>query len=494
MNPGSSNTPSPDDDYDLTSIGCGELIIPNLLRTQDFSGIIPDYYSLKTLQPPKKTPEGTEYYTPHSLFVNRSEVYIPVLEKFEKMNGGGYGTIYSGRRSVYIPDLSSEDEKRKTEGIISFKRASEFQEICIKSVPIALSDKEARTTPQTRAYHAFDKIQELVNETVIHGLIQNALERAGFQTSVPELYEIVALTHDGSVKHLTNTMDVKEIWITMEILKGSILNRYLRRKLVRIPSKFTRTPYQLLKEKENEQLILDVCFQMSCYLDILQEKLRFNHRDMKIDNAFCRYHPRNDKWVRNIRIPDIGTWKCKHDFVLIDFGSGCISCTSGCEEYGSSLIASNVWFESSACMKYGRDMAQFIYEIHAEFPLKEYISHELFDVLDSATIAVESDATSMDPVKSFHLFAGVDPDGKPSPIRKCAPMPDTVLFNKGIYTFLKQDNVDVPGCRPKTLLQTLGRYAAVHYKDSFISESSGWWSGWLRRAGASTSPGTDEKI
>jgi hypothetical protein len=131
-------------------------------------------------------------------------------------------------------------------------------------------------------------------------------------------------------------------------------------------------------------------------------------------------------------------------------------------------------------MKYGRDMAQFIYEIHAEFPLKEYISQELFDVLDRALIAVETDSF-MKPVKSFHLFAGVDPDGKPSPITKCAPMPHKVIFNKGIYTFLKQDNVEVPECRPKLLLQTLGRYAAARYKDSFILESSGWWSGWLRR-------------
>lgn len=474
----------PDDAYDLTSIGCGELIIPSLLRTQDMIGAIPDYFSIKTLQAPKKTPCGSEYYTPHSLFVNGNEVYIPVLEKFEKMNGGGYGTIYNGRRSVYIPDFSSEDEKRKTEGILSFKRASDFQEICIKSVRIELGDKEARATPQSRAYHTFDKIQELINEAVIHGLIQNALERAGFQTSVPNLYEIVALTHDGSVKQITNTMDVKEIWITMEILKGSILNRYLRRKLVRLPTKFKRTPYQLMKEKENELLLLDVFFQMSCYLDILQETLRFNHRDMKIDNAFCRFHPLNEHWTRNIRIPDVGTWKCKHDFVLIDFGSGCISCTSECEEHGSSLIASNVWFESSSpCLKYGRDMAQFIYEIHAGFPLKEYISQELFEVLDNVTIAVETDSF-MKPVKSVHLFAGIDPDGKPSPITKCAPMPDKIKFNKGIYTFLKQDDVDVPECRPKTLLQTLGKYA-TRYKESFILESSGWWSGWLRRSGSS---------
>jgi hypothetical protein len=410
------------------------------------------------------------------LFVNGDEVYIPVLEKFEPMNGGGYATIYNGRRSIYIPEFSSEDDKRTTEGKLAFKRTSEFQEICIKSISVELSGKEARTTPQTRALYAYGAIQDLINEALIHGLIQSALQRAGFPTSVPILHEIVALTHDGSVKQLMNPLDVKEIWITMEILKGVILQRYLHRKFIRLPTKFKRNSYQLMKEKENELLLLDVCFQMSCYLDILQEKLRFNHRDMKIDNAFCRYHPRNDRWARNIPVPELGTWKCKHDFVLIDFGSGCISCASACEEYGSSLLASNSWFEASnTCLKYGRDMAQFIYGIHATFPLKEYISQELFDILDRVTIAVETDLF-MKEINSYHMFAGINPDGTPNPIGKHDQMPDKIQFNKGVYTFLKQEYIDVPGCRPKLLLQTLGRYAAARYKDSFISSmpALGW--------------------
>jgi hypothetical protein len=480
MNADGFSPSCPDDVYDLTSIGCGELTINTLLRTQDISGAIPDFQFIKTLQAPKMDVNGTVYYTPHSLFVNGDEVYIPVLEKLEQMNGGGYGIIYKGRRAVYIPEFSSEDDKRTTEGKLSFKRASEFHEICIKSVSVELYGKEARSTPQTRAWYAYDAIQDLVNEALIHGLIQGALQRAGFHTSVPVLHEIVALTHDGSVKQLTNPLDVKEIWMTMEVLQGVILQRFLHRKFVRLPTKFKRTLYQLLKEKENEILLLDVCFQMSCYLNILQESLRFNHRDMKIDNAFCRYHPRNEPWTRTIQVPEIGSWKCKNDFVLIDFGSACISCNSACDDYGSSIIASNSWFDPTSCLKYGRDMAQFIYGIHAAFPLKEYISQELFDVLDRATIAVETDSF-MKLVKSVHLFAGIDPDGKPTPIGKRSPMPEIVQFNKGIYTFLKQDSVDVPGCRPKTLLVTLGRYAANRCKDSFVSEYSGWWNGWSRR-------------
>jgi hypothetical protein len=462
-----------EEDYDLTSIGCGELKINSLVRTQDISGSVPDFQFIKTLQP-IQTQGGSEFYIPHSLFVNGDEVYIPVLEKGNAMNDGSYATIYKGYRSIYIPDLSSDDKKRTMEGALSFRRASERKEICIKSVPIELYGKEARSTPQTRGLYYYGAIQDLVNEAIIHGLIQRALERSGFPSSVPIMHEIVALTHDGTVKQLTNPMDVKEVWLTMEILNGMTLQRFLKRKLVRLPTKFRRSMYQLMKEKENELLILDVCFQMCCYLDILQEKLRFNHRDMKIDNAFCRYHPQQDSWAQNIIVKDMGTWKCIHDFLLIDFGFGCISCGAMCDEDDaiSCLLASNTWFDtSSTCLKYGRDIAQFLYGLHASYPLKEYISQELFDVMDGAMIAVETDSF-MKPIESHHLFAGVNPDGKPSPIGKSDPLPDKIYFHKGIYTYLKRELVDVPGCRPKTLLQTLGNYAAKYYNDQFITAIS----------------------
>jgi hypothetical protein len=95
----------------------------------------------------------------------------------------------------------------------------------------------------------------------------------------------------------------------------------------------------------------------------------------------------------------------------------------------------------------------------------------MFEVLDGAMIAVETDSF-MKPIEYHHLFAGINPDGKPAPIGKCDPLPDKIHFNKGIYTYLKRELVDVPGCRPKTLLQTLGNYAAKHYKDRFVQSLS----------------------
>lgn len=117
-------------------------------------------------------------------------------------------------------------------------------------------------------------------------------------------------------------------------------------------------------------------------------------------------------------------------------------------------------------MKYGRDMGQFIYGLHAAFPLREYISHELFDVLDRATESNESDSEG-NIINTHRLFAGIEIDGKPSPIGKRDTLPHKIQFNEGLYTFLDKKYVDVPGCRPKTLLQTLAKYAK-RYKDCFV--------------------------
>jgi NTP pyrophosphatase (non-canonical NTP hydrolase) len=461
------------DVYDLTRMGCGELKINSLVRNEDLSGAVPNFQSIKTLQPPMCMENGSIVYIPHMLFVDGDEVYLPVIEKFEPMNDGGYATIYKGRRSIYIPEYKPETTNRMIEGSVSFTCASDFHEICIKSVPILLNGKEARSTPNTRTLYYDDSIQYLIHEAFIHSLIQNVLIRAGFPTAVPTMHEILALTYDGTIKQLTNPSDVKEIWITMDVLNGVTLERFLRRRLTRLPTKFKRNLHQKIKEKENELILLDVFFQLACYLHILQENLRFNHRDMKIDNAFWRYHPHRENWKRNILVHDVGTWKCKHDFVLIDFGFGCISCgtSPSCTDKTSTIMGASSWFDySSSCMKYGRDMAQFIYGLHSEFPLREYISSELFDVLDNATSAIETDDEG-NSIHTYRLFAGIEIDGKPSPIRKHDKLPNKIHFNEGLYTFLDKKYIDVPGCRPKTILQSLATYAR-RYKDSFFPVSS----------------------
>jgi hypothetical protein len=449
-------------------MGCGTLRLNTLLRLQDLSGAIPDFTLLKTLQPPKVLDDGSVVYIPHSLFIDGEEVYMPVIERFDAVNDGGYAVIYSGRRYIYIPDYEMGEGHRQIDGTLNFKRVTDGEKICIKACRVRLTAKEARTTPNTRSNYYSDSIQFYIHEAVIHGLIQNVLTRAGFPTAVPTLHEILAVTHDGTIQQLTNAIDIKEIWITMEILNGTALPRFLRRKLRRLPTKFKRNSHELLKEQQNEIIILDLCFQLVCYLHILQENLRFNHRDMKIDNAFCRYHSHREQWKNNIFVQDVGTWKCKHDFVLIDFGFGCISQGTTSEPVPfQSLVSASPWFEGeTTCMKYGRDMAQFLYALHCAFPLQEYISSEFFEIFVNVTEAVEIDS-DYKIVSKHKLFAGFDWTGKPNPLGKHDKLPEKPVFDEGIYNYLEKVGIDVPGCRPKTLLHTLGQYAK-RYTESFI--------------------------
>ena len=454
--------------YDLTRIGCGDLRVNTLLRVQDLSGAIPDFTMLKPLQSPKLMDNGSIVYIPHSMFFDQEEVYLPVLERFDILNGGGNAVIFKGRRSIYIPDYEAGDSSRAIDGNLNFKRVSEGHEICIKSSAVQLHGKEARATPNTRSLYFSDTIQYLIHEAVLHGLIQKALTRAGFPNAVPILYEIVALTHNGTIHQLINPKDIKEVWLTMEILKGTTADRFLHKRLVRVPTSFKRTPYQLVKEKQNELFILDMIFQLSCYLHILQDTLRFNHRDMKIDNAFWRYHPNREKWKKNILVENVGTWKCQDDFVLIDFGFGCIS---ECELCGpvrfQTLLSACSSFDGDArCMKYGRDMAQFLFALHCKFPLQEYISTELFEILMDVTEAVETNSDSKAETR-HNLLLGFDHNGKTYTFGKKPTSKDKPVFNEFIYAYLEKPEVEVPGCRPITLLQTLGKYAK-RYTDSFI--------------------------
>jgi hypothetical protein len=458
-----SPVPASTEIYDLTHMGCGDIRINSLLRVHDLSGVIPTFHSIKPLQS-GYTENGCTLYLPHSYFVDGDIIYVPGIEIFNQMNEGAFGKIFKGRRTIYVQNGTNDD------GTASLIQVSESHQICIKSVSISLYGKEARATPEARSAYLTETIQYLIHEAFIHSLIQNALSRAGFPNVVPKMYEILAVTHTGEIQQLTNSTDVKEIWITMDVLNGKTLDRYLRRKLTRLPTKHKHSPLQSLKQKENEQILLDVWFQLACYLHILQEKLRFNHRDMKIDNAFWRYHPHRENWKRNIFVPGTGTWKCKHDFVLIDFGFGCLSQGAACPDPLSTLLSASSSFPtSSPCMKYGRDLAQFIYCIHSYFPLHEYISRDLFDVLDSSTRIQETDNFG-NILHTYKLLAGIEENGRPSPIHTRDPLPTKVNFSEGIYTLLQRQEIDIPGCRPITFLQTLAKYA-IRYKDSFVPDT-----------------------
>jgi serine/threonine protein kinase len=285
----------------------------------------------------------------------------------------------------------------------------------------------------------------ILYEAFLHALLYKTLEAEGFPSAVPYLYEVVAHTKTKALPK--NTCDFKSVWITMEFIHGNTLEKYFRKYFVPIHKSFRASSTSITaQEKKNDLLLMDVMIQLAFYLKILQDKVRFNHRDMKINNVFMRHHDTSEAWERNLVIPNIGTWACHTDTVLIDFGFSCISCGSGFLNPRSTLIGAGSWFKPEHdCLKYGRDLAQFLYSIHCFFPLQDYISAELYTVLHSVMRAEKSGC-------SVDLFKGLDHKGNPieTPL-----VPRSIQFNHGIYIFLRESDVDVPGCRPEAFFEAM---------------------------------------
>jgi serine/threonine protein kinase len=203
------------------------------------------------------------------------------------------------------------------------------------------------------------------------------------------------------------------------------------------------------QEKKNELLLLDAMIQLAFYLQILQEKVRFNHRDMKINNVFIRHHGIREAWERKLTIPVLGEWACRMDTVLIDFGFSCISCGEGFVNPRATLIGAGSWFKPEHdCLKYGRDLAQFLYSIHCFFPLQNYISPALFTILHRVMRAEKAG-------RSIDLLKGIDAKGNPI---ASTYVPRSIHFNHGIYIFLRESDVDVPECRPSAFFEAIKPY------------------------------------
>jgi serine/threonine protein kinase len=258
------------------------------------------------------------------------------------------------------------------------------------------------------------------------------------------VYEILADTKGKADP--ASPCDFESIWIVMEYVNGSTLEKFLKRKLIPVRNGHSRTV-----ATTNEKILIDVLIQLAVYLKILQEKVRFNHRDLKINNLFVRHHALDEHWKQTLSIPVIGDWECIHDIVLLDFGFSCIACGSGFDNPRATLVGAGSWFKSEHdCLKYGRDLGQFLYSLHCTFPLQDYVSPTFFDLLHKSMFAIRGEEK-----EKIDLLMGFGDDG--SPLGGSA-LPRSVKFNDGIYIFLRDSTVDIPGCNPSVFLKALSLY------------------------------------
>jgi serine/threonine protein kinase len=406
--------------YDLRCFGWDECIVPHTLKAvQTF---IPKWSNLKVIR--KKYDDNGEELCLLSSFILDTAIspYMPGYTKGEPIGDGSYARIYLGKRGVFHPIND------KTDGIVNLSRNVHMNDICIKEVPLRVTREEQRSSPRTKQKAYDEELRSILNEAFLHALIQKVFQYEGLPQQIPVLHEVIGLTKKGHNAHSPD--DFQCVWLLMERMRGVTLETYLKR---------TWAPH---KYAENDAILLDVLIQLAYSLYILQTRLRFNHRDMKLNNLFIR--SQESATDRMLSIPHYGIHRCQRILTLLDFGFSCI----GCEIDGKSLVSAGTWFhEDDSCFKPGRDICTFLYALHAAYPLLNYISESLYDRLHHAMFAV-CDGTHVDLLRGVDLQGNVYPHGVSQPIQ----------FHEGVYKCLSQPGLSIPGCEPIALLNSLRVY------------------------------------
>ena len=279
------------------------------------------------------------------------------------------------------------------------------RDIVIKESDIHLSPAELKMSEEIRKNIIQEETDAHMHEAAVLTLAYRAVKDI-IPGSVPKVYEVFCKKNtDGTLKSLC---------ISMEYIKGETLLKTLRN--------------NLSKEANNDALFINIITQLAKIIDVLQSKLRMNHRDIKVNNVLLRN----------------GT----NQVVLIDYGFACIA--NGVQEPAAefSKIQAGSYFGSrSACFKTGRDMCQFLYSLHCYFPFEKYISEKLIALIKPwLTVKYKYGVAN--------LLNGLYENGSPSIVKL-----DKIEYNEGIYIFLKKEEVDPIHCGPKAILADLEKYA-----------------------------------
>jgi len=195
----------------------------------------------------------------------------------------------------------------------------------------------------------------------------------------------------------------------MEYIKGDTLLKFMN-------SNFKRSTKEL-----NGVIFLDCLKQLALILQVLQTELRMNHRDIKINNILIRNS--------DTKTPVL---------VLIDYGFACIA--NGLDDPMTNLEAGAYFGPKYACFKHGRDLVQFLYSIHCHFPFEEYFSCDLVQLVKPWMQVIYKHGVA-------NLLNGVTSAGYHSETK----IPNLV-YDEGIYIFLRRPEVDPLQCSPANIL------------------------------------------
>ena len=341
--------------------------------------------------------------------------WLPAFQWDSLLSSGSYGKIYKGLRAVYV-----------NQGNYQYKLLEKQETIVLKEVEVEKNLKRAEYENSVKA---------ILYEATIHALVVQCFDRINWSFAVPKLYEIFSR---GSAEN-RSIHDIKEVVFCMEYIRGKTLFTYLNDKFSRAPS------------VTNDALYLRILAEIALLLNQIQIHLRMNHRDMKVNNILIRNKTPDAIPVFKTFFPALEKFD-SFDFnlVLIDYGFACIACGEEHDTPEMSLLEAGSWFgPTDACFKSGRDLAQFIYCMECFYPSRQYLTEPLCKMIQQWLSIPCSDGLA-------HLMNGIAPNGKPY------TFPKKILFDTGIYEFLRRAEVNPSHCAPQTILDDIRVYYNNH--------------------------------
>jgi len=330
-------------------------------------------------------------------FLNRSLENDGVYIGFhigELYNEGTYGKIYKAHRMVV---------KRRADGL--FDVIESPKECVIK-----------RTIPPNGTdILPLEDITAHTSEGLLHVLAWQTMSATVTPWAIPQPYEVYG-------EHGADGW--KNMYICMSYVNGKTLYNYMQKH------------WSSTTKEENSRSFIAIIAQLAFILHHLQQNLRMNHRDVKVNNVLIRR--RSSPFVLELDEVYLST---SYELTLIDFGFACVGCPP--PQKPMTVFQAGSWFPmGELCCKEGRDMAQLLYCIHCYFSVDAYLT-------PAVAAAVRRWMTIPCGSGTVDALFGFTKEGRPRRAGSKGP-PE---YHTGIYEFLRRADIDPTACLPSSIFK-----------------------------------------
>lgn len=303
---------------------------------------------------------------------------------------GSYGKIYKADRMVVT---------RRTDGRFDVTEA-----------PVEVIIKQTSPPAGSTILPAED-VTAHTSEALLHVLSWQTMQSTVTPWAIPRPFEVFGdySTDLGG-------------WLSMSMCMSYVQGRTLYSHMQRSWKKESKE-----SKAANGRFLVELLGQLAFILHHLQEGLRLNHRDVKINNIMIR--PRKETMTLDLSGSSIPI-TC--ELTLIDFGFACVGCPPPLPP--ATAFQAGTWFPMrDVCCKKGRDLAQLLFCVHCYFPLDEYLEEGLCAEIRSWLQIPWSGGVA-------NALKGFTKEGRPAS--------GSVCYDTGIYEFLRRPEVDPVSCEP----------------------------------------------